>query len=457
MDMTGRTTVGAGVPGGFASGGSVPRRVPGNRWDLLDGQAPSPLPSVSVIVTHYEQHRQLDRTLRALNRQDYPADLIQVIVADDGSVEPPAVPGGVALVRQRDEGFRAAAARNLGVSHATGGILCFLDADTAPEPAYVGHLTRLAGLAPEAVTVGRRRHADLSSVAVDVPVEIAGPAHALPEPQWLTDAYRRSGDLLDSDDRSYRHILSSVLACSRAFFDEVGGFDETFTRYGGEDWEWAHRAWRDGAVFAHVSDAVAWHDGPDWSSRRGSGSADKNAEALRLAELITVPGSRPRAVLGARPDTLVRLRGRWSAAAQFVCCDSLLEALPHSRMMVDAAVPALFGDDPRIAGDAASVADARVVSTVIRPFALLGRAGSQLAELIGDLGSAERGALIVRGRDGREVMRAQARRASRRHRRWGADDAFSTEDVRLDDAVPLRAEPDVEAWLGGWAGAEHLG
>lgn len=429
--------------------------VPGNRWDLVDGQVPSPLPTVSVIVTHYEQHRELARTLRALARQDYPAALVQVIVADDGSVSAPAVPDGVVVARQPNKGFRAAAARNLGATHATGDILCFLDADTTPELAYLRRLTRLPGLLPEAVAVGRRRHADLSSVAVGTPIEAAGPAHVLAEPAWLIDAYRRSRDLLDADDRSYRYILSSVLACSRGLFDEVGGFDESFTRYGGEDWEWAHRAWRDGAVFAHVPDAIAWHDGPDWADRDGSGLAVKNAEALLLSQLITVDGSRPRGLLIGEPDVVVRVGGAWSAAATFVCVDAVLQALPHSRV-VGSPGP-MFAGDPRVGADETSAAGARVMCTVTRPFALVGHAGVELAGLVGDLGSDGLGEIVVRGSDGREVLRAQARRAVRRRERWGTDAAFGTDDVRLDGAVPLRPEPDVEAWLGGWADARSLG
>ena len=42
--------------------------------------------------------------------------------------------------------------------------------------------------------------------------------------------------------------LSLLLLLAVEFFGEVGGFDESFTEYGGEDWEWAHRAWQAGAL-----------------------------------------------------------------------------------------------------------------------------------------------------------------------------------------------------------------
>ncbi|PPF75444.1 glycosyltransferase, partial [Subtercola sp. Z020] len=288
----------------------------GNDWSVLAGVEPEHPPTVSVIVAHYDQQGELDRTLAALARQTHPTPLTQVIVVDDGSPVAPRVPAGVLLLLQADRGFRLAAARNLGASRATGEVLVFLDADTAPEPGYLAALTRLPALAPDVLAVGRRRHADFAGEPVDAPVELVGPRHELPSPAWLTEAYEQSSDLLHSDDRSYRYVIGAVMACSRTLYDATGGFDETFTTYGGEDWEWAHRAWSAGAAFAHVPAATAWHDGPEWAFRppapATAQSAEgtefvamaagddrlvrKNAETLALALRIPVAGSRPPAL-----------------------------------------------------------------------------------------------------------------------------------------------------------------
>ncbi|WP_309248186.1 glycosyltransferase family 2 protein, partial [Rothia santali] len=139
------------------------------------------------------------------------------------------------------------------------------------------------------------------------------------EPAWLADEYRRSGNLLRADDRSYRFVISAVLTCTRWFFEAVGGFDETFQQYGGEDWEWAHRAWAQGALLAHEPLAVAWHDGPDWADRSPADARRaKNAETLALADRIPVAGSRGRALTPTRPEHVVRLQGPLSPAAAFV-------------------------------------------------------------------------------------------------------------------------------------------
>ena len=128
--------------------------VPGNRWDLAP--AGGPRRSVSVVVTHFEQQAELDRTLAALRRQTRVPD--EVVVADDGSRVAPRVPPGVRVVRQQDQGFRAAAARNLGVAATTGEVLVLLDADTHPEPSFVERMVALPEVLPDVLVVGRRRH-----------------------------------------------------------------------------------------------------------------------------------------------------------------------------------------------------------------------------------------------------------------------------------------------------------
>jgi GT2 family glycosyltransferase len=410
--------------------------VPGNRWDLLDGRVPDDPPSVSVVVVHYDQQAELDRTLHALARQDHPADRTEVVVVDDGSPVPPRVPPGVRLVRQEDRGFRAAAARNLGASLATGDVLVLLDADTAPEPGYLRAISRLPALAPDCVVVGRRRHADLTGVPVDAPVEQAGPDHELTEPGWLREAYRRTHDLLEADDRSYRYLIGAVTACSRAFFAATGGFDAGFDAYGGEDWEWAYRAWLAGAVLAHVPAAVAWHDGPDWSGRDDAASQEqKNAETLRLVDLVPVPGSRGHGLPTAHADVVVRPPARASAAQRFVSLDSVVAGLPGA-----VALPPDPAGDPRFD---------RVRVEVVLDHPVRAR-GTAVADAVARVAQEALGELTLRDADGRALVRVVSRRAAARERRWGGTPLFPRAEVVTGDVAVLLDEPDLEAYLGGW-------
>jgi glycosyl transferase family 2 len=275
--------------------------VPHNRWDLL-APYPRPAPTVTVVVTHYEQHHLLDRMARALLRQTQRPT--QVVLADDGSARPPALDlGSIAttVVRQEDRGFRAAAARNLAVRHSTGEILVFLDADTLPEPGCLAALTRAVTRCPDILAVGRRRHTSFAALDEH---EDPGEATALPEPRWLSDAYTDSCDLLHADGRSFRFVISAVLACRRVLFDDIGGFDERFVGYGGEDWDLAYRAWNTGAVLVHEPAAVAWHDGPDWDGR-DEGAEVMDQQSARLATVIPEPHTRGAPLPGHFPDVLV--------------------------------------------------------------------------------------------------------------------------------------------------------
>ncbi|MEW1835323.1 glycosyltransferase [Microbacterium sp. NPDC079995] len=410
--------------------------LPGNRWDLLDGRTPGDPPRVSVVVAHYEQPAQLARCLAALAGQDHPADRLEVIVADDGSAEAPRVPSGVRLLRQADEGFRLAAVRNLGAAHATGEVLVFLDADTVPEPGFIRELSRMPGLAPDVVAVGRRRHADLSDAPAVADVREVVGGRELPEPGWLADAYRRSRDLLDADDRSYRHVIGAVLACSRIMFDAAGGFDETFRSYGGEDWEWTYRAWLQGAVLAHAASAVAWHDGPDAGARDGVGLAHRNAEAMLLSGLIPVPGSRPHGLPTPRVDVAVTGPRDVSDAARFVSVDSVAAAVPGAVVVDDADLAAAAGALDRV----------RLHIEIVRPV----RAGAGLAAVVESVAREGVGVATVTADDGRPLLRIRSMRAAAREARWRRDDLFPRAVERNEGVGELSSEPDVSAYLGGW-------
>ncbi len=393
--------------------------VPGNRWDLLP---PGPTPSVTVVVVYYEQPAQLERALSGLALQSHPS--LDVVVADDGSATPPSVPSGVRLVRQPDLGFRAAAARNLGAATSTSDVLVFLDADTVPEPGFVTALVRHAAACPDVLAVGRRRHADL-----------AGDGAELPEPVWLSRGYEASRDLLDADGRSFRFVISAVLACRRTLFEDLSGFDERFVGYGGEDWDLAYRAWNAGAVLVHERDAVAWHDGPAWEGREGDLGA-KEAEAARLAALVPEPRTRGAPLPGELPDVLVEV-----AAYDPRCVHALLRSSHRDLLVrVEGAGPLHVGAVRTDPWTDDQLRRARVQVRFDVPVAV---APDTLAGLVERLTDGNLGELVLRV-DGSVVGVARSTRAIGRARRWAGqvDDvvgvAFGREDVELTVVPPRR-------------------
>lgn len=408
----------------------------GNDWSALDDARPATAPTVSVVVPYYRAQAQLDLVLAALAAQTHPATRLQVVVADDGSPEPPRVPAGVAVVRQPDRGFRAAAARNLGARAADGDVLLFVDGDTVPEPTYVAELAALPALVPDALVTGRRRHADLTGWTPERVLAwfAGGPApEELTEPAWL----RGAGSLLDADDRSYRFVISAVMGLGRALFEEVGGFDETFDGYGGEDWELAHRLLTAGAVLAHRDRAVAWHDGPDWGLRGDDPVAarrEKNAETRSLARLLPDPVARGVGGWWRYPDVVVRLAPGADVDATVLGVRSLLAA--GLDLQVWGVDPDLLDGDPRVhAGEPPAPVLARCRTQVRQSGPLLWAHGelTRLVELVRPGGVGR----VLGDVDGVAVQVA-ATRALRRCARWDVDMStlFGESRVDMSASVP---------------------
>ncbi|WP_238421585.1 glycosyltransferase family 2 protein [Gordonia sp. 'Campus'] len=431
--------------------------VPDNRWDLIDDAAPTPL--VSVVIPYYNQPRQLALVLEALTAQTYPADRLEVVVADDGSSCPPDVSAWtsrltITVVSQEDRGFRAAAARNLGVAASNGTILCFLDADTIPTAGYIRHAVRLPAAAPDALVVGRRKHADLSEVTPEGVHEwLCAQGHLERshdcEPGWLVDAYDRTADLLTPGWDGYKYMISAVMTCSRELFHDIGGFDPSFVRYGGEDWEFANRAFMMGAVFAHEPGAVAWHDGPDWAERSvPERISEKNAEALALAPLVTDPAARTAGLLYSIPDivVVVSAEGRTAASLMRTVGSVLRGADGRS---VDAAVwlvgersAALLAQlgvhDSRIrtgAPDASTLSRCRFVVEIAGPLVF---SDYSLALLTAQVAPGECGQVTV-DFDGTQSasLTVASSRARHRARRWSAHTDLHADEL-LDRLFGVR-------------------
>lgn len=414
---------------------------------MSDGFCPSHAPvapvgrraRVSVVVTHYEQPAELARTLAALAGQDEPPD--EVVVSDDGSAAPPRVPAGVRLLTQPDRGFRAALARNRGVAATSGDVVVMLDADTVPEPSLLRHLTAVPRTDPDVLVVGRRRHTSFDDGPLDPERPLRGAVeHALEEPAWLADGWAATDDLRDADEGSFRYVISAVLAASRGWLDRVGGFDETFVGYGGEDWDLAHRWWTAGGRLRHVPEAVAWHRGdPAGSGERRSDPRDerRTAESLATAAHVNAP---PVGLLGLRvaPARVVVTHDDLDDRALVVGVDGLLRDLPQADVVSDRPVWRSLSDPrvrPRFGPDAA-----RAAYRVHLTRGLAAEPGAWAALLA----AGTRGATTL-VRPGVEVT--DLRRLRRAH--LGLEDA-TTASADLPPGLHPADDVSVPAWLGGW-------
>ncbi len=210
--------------------------------------------SVSVIVTTYNRSSYLRLSLASIEMQTVRPH--EVIIADDGS-DPEHVqvieeliarsPLRVVHVRQKHDGFRAAASRNNAVRHATGDYLFFTDGDAVLFPDVLAQHMAVAG--PRCWVSGyglRLTPGETARVTEELirarRLEALWPGAGDPRSQSLAaDAAKfrrrmRRMWLWRTERRMRRFRLITMQASMpRALFEEVNGFDEDFLGWGDED------------------------------------------------------------------------------------------------------------------------------------------------------------------------------------------------------------------------------
>lgn len=189
-------------------------------------------PLVSVVIPTYARPERLRDCLAALAGQTIPAEQFEVVVVDDGSPLPVAVPetpfsGGpvVRLIRQQNAG--PSVARNRGVQEARGELIALTDDDCLPSAEWLASLVSAHRKGPDSLVGGLTINglvddlfATTSQLIIDLVYEHFNHDHA--------SAY---------------FLTSNNVLCSRAAYADVGGFDATFPRAGAEDRDFCDR-WR---------------------------------------------------------------------------------------------------------------------------------------------------------------------------------------------------------------------
>lgn len=285
----------------------VPVDLPRNQWDQLavPGLGTwSPSRTVSVVMPYYERSQELNLTLAALNEQSYPSHLIEVIVVDDGSRnDPPRPIGGLGfdlrIVTQADQGYGLARARNLGADLAQGSFLIFLDCDMIPEKQTIEAHSRWHHDHSGIASVGFRYHSDFTGIQPDQVAEaVRGEAMAdllagrdVSRPEWIEAHLHRLENFLGDDDDFWRVMSGGNLGVDREMYLEVGGTDESFSRWGGEDNELGFRLLQAGAVVVPEKAATAWHQG-DGQEPTEEDLVNLRIQKPKLESLIPDPGMR---------------------------------------------------------------------------------------------------------------------------------------------------------------------
>lgn len=205
-------------------------------------------PLVSVIVAAYQAEAFLEDAIASILAQDYAP--FEVVVCDDGSTDrtPEILAAHPELHTIRQANAGAAAARNAAVAASSGELLAIFDADDLWPPT---RLSVQAGYLLEHPEVGC----------------VLGRQEWIDPPPWLT----RDAVYGDLDGIP---ILSAMLR--RSAFEELGGFDESFTH--SEDMDLLFRLRENGIQIEVLPDIVMFRR---YHGENLTGSAPSTSPLLR--------------------------------------------------------------------------------------------------------------------------------------------------------------------------------
>ena len=331
--------------------------VHGNDWSALvppSGAKWTPTRRVSICMPAHNPAN-LERVLDALALQTYPADLMEVVIADDGSDPPITTPKDcpfpVSVVRlERTLAFGAGRARNAAASRASGDLLVFLDADIVAERQVIACYGRWFGQRSDVLVTGLCRFADMEALTDDEFHQLVAEdgltrhfeGREVDDQEWRENTFRRSNDLRVETTDAFRVVIGATLALTADQFRAVGGFRELGLR-GIEDIEFGYRAHANGALLVLDRDAVHWHQG------RRTMNLDRKVQIRREREpyvqrLLPVRGFRdgppdpPDQPVPTVPRTVVHVDGeaeRLNEVRALVAADNLVVAAGEPTQAAD--------------------------------------------------------------------------------------------------------------------------
>lgn len=236
----------------------------------------------TVLITTYEDDLRMEITLRNFMALVTPEPFEMVIVNDGGRTQTEDMirrVWGEHEIRKPTQGlvalqyhylsppstdFRLAAARNLGLRRITTPQTIVCDCDTAPGPAMVEAHQR--GFDDQTVLIGVRKHVRREAVEA-----VRDPAKC--DLQWLFLSAYQDDDRVNGNvpglKQHYLEVETSkqpwavCWGCNFSFPTEraqrIGGFDEEFVGWGGEDEDLARRLLREGARFRALPASYVYH------------------------------------------------------------------------------------------------------------------------------------------------------------------------------------------------------
>lgn len=201
-------------------------------------------PSVAVVIPAKNEATNISICLEAIQRQDYPLDLITVVVVDNGSTDDTRIlaekAGATVLV---DTETSIAGLRNLGAAFVGSDVLAFIDADMIPSTCWL----------KEATSVLRETGVGAVGGMLDIPDDA----------RWVERTWCMNRQT-KPEKAEFSWLPSGNLLINRSAFTDVEGFDERLTTC--EDLDICDRLRSAGYKLMFVKSAAVVHTGESKSA-----------------------------------------------------------------------------------------------------------------------------------------------------------------------------------------------
>jgi len=216
----------------------------------------SSLPTVSVIVLTHNGKRHLNECFDSLHRQDYPADKLRLVLADnassDDSIEHMRAHYPRVEIFEVGSNAGFCVAYNRAITASQTDYVALLNDDMRVEPDWLIQMVRAAQSEPDVMCVGAKI-LTWDGAAVD----FAG--HEYSPLGYASGTGYGDKDLTTHDEQRYLFAASGgSMLIQRAAFLEAGGFDESFFAYY-EDLDLGWRLWALGYKTVYAPKSIAYH------------------------------------------------------------------------------------------------------------------------------------------------------------------------------------------------------
>lgn len=203
---------------------------------------------LSIIVPTYNKKGLLRKTIESLLEQSYPMDKYEIIIVDDGStdgtgewirIQQERCICNVRYFFQKNRG--PAAARNLGIKHARGETIAFIDSDCIASRTWLEEITK---------GYDNDRIAGIGGLIKPIPTNSRISQYC---------AYIKMNERPKIDKTGITFLITGNSSFRKDYLNAVGGFDERYTFPGGEDPDLCYRLKEKGYIFRYNRNAIVYN------------------------------------------------------------------------------------------------------------------------------------------------------------------------------------------------------